>query len=32
MPEELHKTALRDVDLERGTINAPGLKVIYRGL
>jgi integrase len=26
MPEELHKTALRDVDLERGTINAPGLK------
>jgi len=26
MPEELHKTALRDIDLERGTINAPGLK------
>jgi len=26
MPEELHRTSLRDIDLERGIINAAGLK------
>lgn len=26
MPEELHRTSLRDVDLEKGLINAPGCK------